>query len=124
MTADLLIQRARLRGQGDGLFDITVKRSRIASILPAMAGPAAAGTVIDAAGGLVTESFVNPHLHLCKVYTLARMDEAALRDYHGQQMGKAMTAIELAAVVKEQYAEDWILENVRRALGQAAGYTS
>lgn len=122
MTADLLIQRARLRGQGDDLFDITVKQSRIASILPAMAGPAAAGTVIDAAGGLVTESFVNPHLHLCKVYTLARMDEAALRDYHGQQMGKAMTAIELAAVVKEQYAEDWILENVRRALGQAARY--
>lgn len=122
MTADLLIQRARLRGQGDDLFDITVKQSRIASILPAMAGPAAAGAVIDAAGGLVTESFVNPHLHLCKVYTLARMDEAALRDYHGQQMGKAMTAIELAAVVKEQYAEDWILENVRRALGQAARY--
>ncbi len=122
MTADLLIQRARLRGQGDGLFDITVEQSRIASILPALAGPAAAGTVIDAAGGLVTESFVNPHLHLCKVYTLARMDEAALRDYHGQQMGKAMTAIELAAVVKEQYAEDWILENVRRALRQAARY--
>jgi len=122
MTADLLIQRARLRGQGDDLFDITVEQSRIASILPAAAGPAAAGTVIDAAGGLVTESFANPHLHLCKVYTLAKMDEAALRDYHGQQMGKAMTAIELAAAVKEQYAEEWILENVRRALREAARY--
>ena len=40
MTADLLIQRARLRGQGDGLFDITVKRSRLPSILPAMPGAA------------------------------------------------------------------------------------
>jgi len=122
MTHDILIRRARLRGQGDDLFDITVNQGHIAAIAPAAAEPAAAGTVIDAAGGLVTESFANPHLHLCKVYTLARMDEAALRDYHGQQMGKAMTAIELAAAVKEQYAEEWILENVRRALREAAHY--
>lgn len=122
MTHDILIRRARLRGQGDDLLDITVNQGHIAAIAPAAAEPAAAGTVIDAAGGLVTESFANPHLHLCKVYTLARMDEAALRDYHGQQMGKAMTAIELAAAVKEQYAEEWILENVRRALREAAHY--
>ena len=122
MTHDILIRRARLRGQGDDLFDITVNQGHIAAIAPAAAEPAAAGTVIDAAGGLVTESFANPHLHLCKVYTLARMDEAALRDYHGQQMGKAMTAIELAAAVKEQYDEQWILENVRQALREAAHY--
>ncbi|MBE2233310.1 MAG: amidohydrolase family protein [Anaerolinea sp.] len=122
MTHDILIRRARLRGQGDDLFDITVNQGHIAAIAPAAAEPAAAGTVINAAGGLVTESFANPHLHLCKVYTLARMDEAALRDYHGQQMGKAMTAIELAAAVKEQYDEQWILENVRQALREAAHY--
>ncbi len=122
MTHDILIRRARLRGQGNDLFDITVNQGHIAAIAPAAAEPAAAGTVIDAAGGLVTESFANPHLHLCKVYTLARMDEAALRDYHGQQMGKAMTAIELAAAVKEQYDEQWILENVRQALREAAHY--
>lgn len=122
MTHDILIRRARLRGQGDDLFDITVNQGHIAAIAPAAAEPAAAGTVIDAAGGLVTESFANPHLHLCKVYTLARMDEAALRDYHGQQMGKAMTAIELAAAVKEQYDEQWILENVRQALREATHY--
>lgn len=122
MTHDILIRRARLRGQGDDLFDITVNQGHIAAIAPAAAEPAAAGTVINAAGGLVTESFANPHLHLCKVYTLARMDEAALRDYHGQQMGKAMTAIELAAAVKEQYDEQWILENVRQALREAAYY--
>lgn len=122
MTTELLIRSARLRGQGDDLFDITVSQGRIAAIAPVAAEPAAAEKVIDAAGRLVTESFANPHLHLCKVYTLARMDEAALRDYHGQQMGKAMTAIELAAAVKEQYAEEWILENVRRALREAAHY--
>jgi cytosine deaminase len=70
----------------------------------------------------VTESFVNPHLHLCKVYTLQMMDEDALRDYHGADMGKAMTAIELAARVKESYDEKWIIRNVRRAIAQAALY--
>lgn len=127
MTSDILIRRARLRGGADDLFDIAVADGRIAAIVPTAAQPvaaqpAAAQVEIDAAGRLVTESFANPHLHLCKVYTLAMMDEAALRDYHGQQMGKAMTAIELAARVKEQYAEEWILENVRRALREAARY--
>lgn len=119
---DILIRRARLRQRGDDLFDIAVAGGCIAAITPAAPPAGAAGVEIDAGGRLVTESFANPHLHLCKVYTLARMDEAALRDYHGQQMGKAMTAIELAARVKEQYAEDWILENVRRALREAARY--
>jgi len=122
MTTDILIRRARLRGQSDELFDIAVADGRIAEIVPAAAQPGQAAIEIDAGGRLVTESFANPHLHLCKVYTLAMMDEAALRDYHGQQMGKAMTAIELAARVKEQYAEGWILENVRRALREAARY--
>jgi len=40
---------------------------------------------------------------MCKVYTLQMMDEEALKDYHGEGMGKAMTAIELAARVKEKY---------------------
>jgi cytosine deaminase len=122
MTTDILLRRARLRNNGDELFDITVSDGRVAAIAPAAAAATEAAVVIDAGGRLVTESFANPHLHLCKVYTLARMDEAALRDYHGQQMGKAMTAIELAARVKEQYAEDWILDNVRRALREAARY--
>ena len=122
MNTDILIRRARLRGRGDELFDIAVADGRIAAIVPTAAMPGEAAVEIDAAGRLVTESFANPHLHLCKVYTLAMMDEAALRDYHGQQMGKAMTAIELAARVKEQYAEGWILENVRRALREAARY--
>ena len=75
---------------------------------------------IDAKGKLVTESFVNPHLHLCKVYTLMMMDEEALKAYQGGDMGKAMNAIELAAKVKEKYNESWILENARKALKLAA----
>ncbi|MGC9124542.1 MAG: amidohydrolase family protein, partial [Caldisericaceae bacterium] len=42
--------------------------------------------------------------------------------YHGSDMGKAMTAIELAAKIKEKYNEDWIIENVRKALKLAALY--
>ena len=75
---------------------------------------------IDAKDKLVTESFVNPHLHLCKVYTLMMMDEEALKAYQGGAMGKAMNAIELAARVKEKYNESWILENARKALKLAA----
>ncbi|MBP8613145.1 MAG: amidohydrolase family protein [Candidatus Atribacteria bacterium] len=75
---------------------------------------------IDAKDKLVTESFVNPHLHLCKVYTLIMMDEEALKAYQGGAMGKAMNAIELAARVKEKYNESWILENARKALKLAA----
>ncbi|MBP9044196.1 MAG: amidohydrolase family protein [Spirochaetes bacterium] len=75
---------------------------------------------IDAKDKLVTESFVNPHLHLCKVYTLMMMDEEALKDYQSGDMGKAMNAIELAARVKEKYNESWILENARKALKLAA----
>jgi cytosine deaminase len=76
--------------------------------------------VIDAGGRLVTESFVNAHLHLCKVYTLTMLGSAALESYHGAGMGAAMTAIELAAKVKERYQEGWVLANARRCLKQAA----
>ena len=48
------------------------------------------------------------------------MDELALQAYHGAEMGKAMTAIELAARIKDQYDQAWIINNVRRAVAQAA----
>ena len=37
-------------------------------------------------------------------------------------MGGAMTAIELAAKVKEEYDESWIIENVRRAVKLAVKF--
>jgi len=117
---DILIRRARLRGRPDQLFDIGVAAGRIAAIEEHLNGPAAAE--IDAQGNLVTESFANPHLHLCKAYTLQMMDEEALHAYHGADMGKAMTAIELAARIKEKYNEAWIIKNVRRAIALAALY--
>jgi cytosine deaminase len=117
---DLLIRGARIRRGTAGPVDIAIDGGVIEAIAEGIDRPAK--TEIDAGGGLVTESFVNPHLHLDKVYTLSMLDEQALRDYQAPDMGKAMTAIELAARVKDRYDEGWILENVRKAVGLAARY--
>jgi cytosine deaminase len=117
---DLAITNAALRGK-QGQFYIAVEDGKITDIGPAEAFRAGEGVpVVDAGGNLVTESFCNPHLHLCKVYTLRMLDEKSLHAYHGGDMGAAMTAIELAARVKEKYDEGWIIENVRKCLRYAA----
>ncbi len=117
---DILIKNARLRTTPEKMMTVAIAGGKIAAISETMDSPA--DRVIDAKGMLVSESFVNTHLHLCKVYTLSMMDEAALKDYHGADMGKAMTAIELAARVKANYDESWIVPNVRKAVAQAAIY--
>jgi len=117
-TCDILIRNARLRGEADDLRDISIAGGKIAGIGPAL--DVAADTEIDAAGGLVTESFANPHLHMCKVWTLEMMRDDALKAYREGSMGKSMTAIELASLVKENYDASWITPNVRRAAALAA----
>ena len=119
---DVLIKNSQLRGQPGKLHDVAIADGKIAAIEPKISGEAA--TVIDAGGNLVTESYVNTHLHLCKVYTLMMMDDEAMKSYHGSDktMGNAMTGIELAMKVKEQYDEKWIIENVRKAVALAAYY--
>ncbi len=119
-TFDILIHNGVLRSNVKESVDIAIKGGKIVKIAPKIDGTAE--KVIDAGGNLVTESFVNTHLHLCKVYTLMMMDEAALKDYHGADMGKAMTAIELAAKIKDQYDEKWIIKNVRKAAALAGRY--
>jgi cytosine deaminase len=114
---DILIQRARLRGQSP-LADIGIKDGKFTALAEHLEDDSE--LTIDAQGNLVSESFVNPHLHLCKVYTRQMMDDEMLTGYHAEGMGKAMTTIELAARIKEKYAEEWIIKNVRRALAQAA----
>ncbi|NPV87212.1 MAG: amidohydrolase family protein [Anaerolineae bacterium] len=120
-TFEIVIKNARLRRLAADLADIAIQDGKIAAIRAA--GSAAKGQVeIDAGGMLVTESFVNPHLHLCKVYTLRMVGDEAARAYHGAGMGKAMTGIELAAKVKEKYDESWITPNASRAVAQAIWY--
>lgn len=116
---DLVITNALLRGKKD-TFDIAVKDGKIEKITPAGAVAYKAKEVVDAGGNLVTESFCNAHMHLCKVYTVEMMDAQALETYHESDMGGAMTAIELAARVKDNYDEKWIIKNVRKCLRKAA----
>jgi cytosine deaminase len=117
---DILIKHAKLRGTSELLVNIGISDGKIVALGENLAGES--NLLLDAEQNLVTESFVNPHLHLCKVYTLQMMDEEALTAYQGEGMGKAMTAIELAARVKEKYDEAWIVRNVRKAVAQAAIY--
>jgi cytosine/creatinine deaminase len=117
MAFDLLIKNAQTRFAGDTLMQVGIKDGKVVKIAEKVDGDAA--QTIDAGGNLVTESFVNGHLHLCKVYTLRMMDDAASGAYTGGDMGGAMTAIELAAQVKENYDESWIIENVRTAVNLA-----
>lgn len=106
-----MIRNARLRRR-EGLHDICVRDGRIALIGKTSEKGA---EEIDAGGRLVTESFINPHLHMCKVYTFLMIGEESLKRYHEAGMGGAMTAIELASKIKERYEEGWIYENVKKA---------
>jgi cytosine deaminase len=117
---EIIIRNAVLRNNPKEKVDIAIHNGTISRIAKKIDGNA--GNELDAQGNLVTESFVNTHLHMCKVYTLMMMDEAALKDYHGADMGKAMTAIELAAKVKDNYDEKWIIKNVRKAAALAGRY--
>jgi len=118
---ELIIRGAKLRGRS-AIVDIGIANGKITEIAEKIATPA--NVEIKADGNLVTESFVNAHLHTCKVYTLEMMDDEAIKAYHGSEkmMGAAMTAIELAMKVKEKYDESWIIKNVRKAVAYAAIY--
>ncbi len=116
-TCDIVIRAAQLRGHTE-LNDIAILNGVIVAIAPSLAERATEEVVAD--GRLVTESFANPHLHLCKVWTLEMAEDIARADYHGAGMGKAMAAIEAASKVKATYAEGWILDNARRAVALAA----
>lgn len=113
---DLVVDNARLV---DGrVVTLGIRDGRYALVGEATAPEAA--TRIDAAGRLVTESFVNGHMHLDKVYTLPLAGDAALTAYTSDDMGAAMRSIvEDASAVKRQYDRAWIVPNVRRALDRA-----
>jgi len=120
MKFDLLIRNARTRFSKGKTLEIGVKDGRILKI--GRQPGSDAKKKIDAKGKLVTESFINGHLHLCKVYTLSMVGMDALNSYTTGSMGGAMTAIEQAAKVKALYDEKWIIKNVRKAVKLAIKY--
>jgi len=104
-----------------GLVDIAISHGVVTSIEPAGSEPPD-GRPIAANGNLVTESFVNTHLHLDKVFTLSDLGDAALTAYQTGGMGQAMSAIESAATVKLGQDREGMLAAGRRALAMAAHY--
>jgi len=84
--------------------------------------PTDAKETIDAGGNLVTESFVNGHLHLCKVYTLEKAGQRALQEYHQEGMQDALASIQSASEFKTCYEASWITNNVRKACDLAVKY--
>ena len=119
MKYDILIKNAKTRNR-DELVDIAVLDGKITAIEKNITEEAS--KIMDASGNLVTESFVNGHLHLDKVYTLQMAGQEALKEYNGANMGGAMTSIERAADFKAAYDESWIIENVRKACNLAVKY--
>jgi cytosine deaminase len=116
MSHDLVIRNARLRDGRE--VDIAIDSGHYTRIGPGIGE--SADREIDAAGRIVTESFVIAQLHLDKVFTGPWIDDLAKTEYFtGGSMGGAMTGIELAARVKERYEEGEILERVSRALEEA-----
>jgi cytosine deaminase len=117
---DICVRNARLRRHGDTLVDIAIAGGRIVGLDRAL--DVKATEEVDAGGNLVTESYVNPHLHLCKVWTLPMMAEEALKSYHAAGMTETLSAIDLASKVKANYDASWIIPNARRAVALAALY--
>jgi cytosine deaminase len=115
MTHDLVVADAALRGR-DGSWRIGVDGGRISVVTQ---DEVAGHEEVDAAGALVTESFVDAHLHLDKVHTLDRVGDAALTAYTAGDMASALTSIELASAVKADYDRAWIEPNARRAVLEA-----
>jgi len=116
---DIVIRKARVRFL-DRLVDIAIRDGVIQAVDGEVKGRGE--YEIDANGSLVTDTFVNPHLHMCKVYTLSMAGEEALKLYHGKGMEKSMRAIELASRVKEKYHESWIYENAKKAVLEGLKY--
>ncbi|GAB1820591.1 amidohydrolase family protein [Herbidospora sp. RD11066] len=110
----LTVHNAALRGRS-GRWSLTIERGRFTSINPD-SGTTPATPALDAGGNLVTEPFVDAHLHLCKVHTLDLAGEGPLNSYTAGTMGAAMDAIDGAAAVKTHQTEEAVTERARSAL--------
>ncbi len=110
---DLVVRNARIRSFPNKKLDIAVNNGVIAKIGSNLAK---GEEEINAQGKLVTESFVNAHIHMCKVYTMKMVGEEALKLYQSSTMSKAALAIEIASKVKEKHREEQIYRNAKKAL--------
>lgn len=120
---ELTIRNAARRGHS-GLWTVTATDGVIASVVaqetsPLAHDPAPVSTDVDAAGNLVTEPFVDAHLHLCKVHTLELVGETALTSYTEGSMGDAGGAIALASAAKSGQTRAAVTERARSVLTES-----
>jgi cytosine/creatinine deaminase len=114
-TPALVVTGARLRG--GPVVDVHCADGVVTALTPPGALPPPDGAVVvDADGGLVTEPFVDAHLHLDKVRTLPLIGDAALEAYTADGMAGSARGIDLARAVKQHYRVEVLLPNIRRAL--------
>jgi cytosine deaminase len=107
-VAPLIVTDARLRS--GAVVDVHCADGRITAMAPVGELPRPDGAaVVPADGGLVTEPFVDAHLHLDKVHTLPLIGDAALQAYTGDGMADSARGIDLARAVKQHYREDTLL---------------
>lgn len=105
-----VIRNARLRGR-DGLWQIGIEHGRIAAVATELpSGP----EETDAGGRLVTESFVDCHIHLDKCHTGPRLAPA------GTEM--LQEAVERTWEVKRNYRIPEILARASRAIDDGLRY--
>lgn len=122
------ISNARLRGR-EGLFDCVIDGAVIADVRPTSLKSgdtkAAIGSesrspqdgrksTIDAAGGLVCASFVDPHLHLDLAYSLEMVPE--------NRSGTLVEAIGLWSEAKRTITAENVCERAIRAIKAEVGY--
>ncbi|HEX2073507.1 MAG TPA: amidohydrolase family protein [Geodermatophilus sp.] len=117
----LVVTGARLR-TGE-VVDVHCAAGRVTALPPAgrLDVPASA-RVVPADGGLVTEPFVDAHLHLDKVRTLPLIGDAALQAYTGEGMAGSARSIDLASAVKRHYTVERLLPNIRQALADGLAH--
>jgi cytosine deaminase len=116
MSLDLVIRGAQLRGRG-GLVDIGIDGERIAVIAGRIDAPAR--HEIDAAGRLVTEPFVDCHIHIDKAFTGEAVGRFAypLRDVPG--IDPRAHPLDQHRALKRDYTEDDVAARIGRALDLA-----
>src|SRR5258707_10861691 len=102
---DMIVRHARLKNQ-PGTWDIGISGDRIATIVERLDETAA--MEIDAAGNLVTPTYVNGHIHLDKCHLQERMRPN--KDYSFAE------CLELTWEHKAHYTVEDILERAGRAI--------
>ena len=114
-SAPLVVTEARLR---DGaVVDLHCAGGLVTAVVPTGTLPVpVGGDLVEAAGGLVTEPFVDAHLHLDKVRTLPLIGDTALQAYTADGMADSARGIDLARAVKQHYRVATLLPNIRQAL--------